>query len=224
MTTDPREVHDADSDTPFNASRWQRLCDALGAPPGHGVRDRFDALRAAYAEPQRHYHTAQHIGECLARLDGARAQIEEVAAAADTALIEVAIWLHDVVYDPTAHDNEARSAAVAREWFGGALAADRLACLARWIVATQAHEAAPDDAGLQALLDIDLSILAAAPARFAEYEEQVRREYAHVPEGAFREGRHAFLRTLAARERLFHHPAFVALEAPARANLKAALA
>ena len=33
---------------------------------------------------------------------------------------------------------------------------------------------------MQFLLDIDLAILAASPARFAEYEQQIQKEYAWV--------------------------------------------
>ena len=207
------------SPTPvFSAQRWQALCDALAVPPAHAARQRFANVQAAYAEPQRHYHTAQHIGECLAQLDAVATHLH------DAPLVELAIWLHDLVYDPPAKDNEARSAELAQHWFAGALAPERVQRLADWINATRLHAAAPQDADLQALLDIDLAILAAAPARFAQYEAQVAREYAHVPPALFAAGRRAFLSELLTRERLFHHPAFVQLEAPARANLAASVA
>ena len=201
------------STAPFSAQRWQALCDALAVPPAHAVRQRFADVQTAYAEPQRHYHTAQHIGECLAQLDAVAAHLQ------DAPLVELAIWLHDLVYDPPAKDNEARSAELAQQWLAGALAPERLQRLVDWIKATRLHEAAPQDADLQALLDIDLAILAAAPARFAQYEAQVAREYAHVPPALFAVGRRAFLNELLTRKRLFHHPAFVQLEARARRNL-----
>ena len=197
----------------FSAQRWQALCDALAVPPTHAARQRFADLQAAYAEPQRHYHTGQHIGECLAQLDAVAAHLQ------DAPLVELAIWLHDLVYDPPAKDNEARSADLAQQWLAGALAPNRLQRLADWINATRLHEAAPQDADLQALLDIDLAILAAAPARIAQYEQQVASEYAHVPPALFAVGRRAFLSELLTRERLFHHPAFAQLEASARRNL-----
>ena len=197
----------------FNATAWHQLCDALAVPPDHAVRQRFEQVQAAYAEPWRHYHTAQHIDECLAAWAAVRAQLKAPACVA------LAIWLHDLVYDPKAKDNEAQSAALTRDWWRGALPEDQLATVCGWIEATQAHEAAPHDADLQALLDIDLAILAAEPTRFAQYEAQVAREYAHVPPDLFAQGRRAFLQTLSVRPALFHHPAFVHLEAPARANL-----
>jgi predicted metal-dependent HD superfamily phosphohydrolase len=206
----------------FTPARWQALCRALAVPLAHTASTRFDEVQAAYAQPQRHYHTAQHIAECLAQLDAIVAP-PEGCLLQDAPLVELAIWLHDLVYDPTAKDNEARSAELAQQWFAGALAPARLQRLGGWIEATRLHEAAPQDADLQALLDIDLAILAAAPARFVEYEAQVAREYAHIPPALFSQGRRAFLSELLVRAQLFHHPALTQLEAPARRNLVASV-
>ena len=75
------------------------------------------------------------------------------------------------------------------------------------------------------LLDIDLAILGAAPARFDEYERQVRAEYAHVAEADFRAGRARVLAGFLARPRLYATEAFHgALEQRARANLARSLA
>lgn len=73
------------------------------------------------------------------------------------------------------------------------------------------------------LLDIDLAILAAPPARFAEYDAQIRREYAFVDDARYLAARRAVLTGFLARPRLYHsdvlHERF---EARARANLAAA--
>jgi predicted metal-dependent HD superfamily phosphohydrolase len=52
---------------------WQRAWQGLAAQ-GDGASLR-DALYQAYAEPQRHYHTQQHLRECLALF----AQLENIA-------------------------------------------------------------------------------------------------------------------------------------------------
>ena len=54
------------------------------------------------------------------------------------------------------------------------------------------------------LSDADLAILAAPDGRYAEYVAAVRREYSHVPDAAFREGRADILRDLLAKPHLFH--------------------
>ena len=56
---------------------WQRAWTGIGAAGEGGAL--FAQLMAAYAEPQRHYHTQQHLGECLSAFDGARALAERLA-------------------------------------------------------------------------------------------------------------------------------------------------
>ncbi|MDB5860912.1 MAG: N-methyl-D-aspartate receptor subunit [Ramlibacter sp.] len=197
---------------------WQRLWGELGATVVNGGL--MNQLVAAYSERQRHYHTLQHLRECLAQFDAAAMLAHRPAE------VELALWFHDAVYDPQRKDNEERSADWARASVlaagCGAEAAERVAAL---VLATRSHEAQADDADAALLLDIDLAILAAAPGRFAEYERQVRAEYAHVPEAEFRAGRARVLRGFLERDRIYLTDVFHdALEARARDNLRRSLA
>lgn len=199
-------------------SSWQRMWGELGAREVNGGL--MNQLAAAYSEPHRHYHTLQHLRECLAHWDAA------ASLARRPAEVELALWFHDAVYDPQRTDNEERSAAWAR---ASVLAAGCEEAVAQrvhdLVMATRMHEAPDDDPDTQLLLDIDLAILGAAPARFAEYERQVRAEYAHVPDAVFRAGRARILAGFLARERLYATQAFHdALEERARANLQRSVA
>jgi predicted metal-dependent HD superfamily phosphohydrolase len=175
-------------------------------------------LLRSWAEPQRRYHTLQHLRECLHALD----QWRHLARAPE--LLVLALWFHDAVYDPQAADNETRSA----DWARAALPALGLPAegcrrVAELVLATRDHQAADADMGL--LLDLDLAILAAGPERFAEYERQIREEYAFVPEEAFKTGRHRILSGFLGRPRLFVTEALhAAWDAAARRNLQAACA
>jgi predicted metal-dependent HD superfamily phosphohydrolase len=83
------------------------------------------------------------------------------------------------------------------------------------------HEAVPGDIDQKVLVDVDLSILAAEPARFDEYEKQIREEYAWVPGIVFRARRRSILAELLARPAIFSMRKFIdAYEAQARANLE----
>lgn len=190
--------------------RWIRTARALGIDPDLPERD---AVLARYAEPHRRYHTLRHLDECFERLEPVRAHAERVGE------IDVALWYHDAVHDPLASDNEARSAdlavrAMQRAGLGGT-ACDRVRAL---IMATR-HDAlpAPGDAAL--LVDVDLGILAAEPARFDEYEEEIRAEYAWVPGPLFRSKRREVLSGFGARERIYVSGAFDGDERRARENL-----
>jgi predicted metal-dependent HD superfamily phosphohydrolase len=194
----------------FTRERWSTLCTRVRCD---AAIEKFDQLTAAYAEPVRAYHTAQHIDECLTLLD----TVAHTLQSPDD--VELAIWLHDAIYDPQAKDNEARSAALALQWFAQ-LSIERQEVLSRRILATQRHLPCPDDSDGQALLDIDLAILAAAPDRFAEYAKQVRKEYNFVPWPLYWYKRKQFMRQMAQRAQLYFHPALAPrLESLARRNL-----
>ena len=202
----------------FTLSHWQRLWGQLGAAQASGGL--MNQLVAAWGERHRHYHTLQHLRECLAHFEAASMLARRPAE------VELAIWFHDAVYDPARDDNEARSADWARDSVRAAgcdgQVADRVHAL---VMATKSHEAEGDDPDARLLLDIVLAILGAAPARFDEYERQVRREYGHVADADWRAGRARVLSKFLDRPRIYATDAFRdALEARARDNLARSLA
>ena len=200
-----------------SAESWKRLWAGLGAaeiPVGL-----FNQLVAAYSERHRHYHTLQHLRECLAYFESAASLAKRPAE------VELALWFHDAVYDPRASDSEERSAGWAQRSVlaagCGAATADRVHAL---VLATARHDAG-GDADTAVLLDIDLAILGAAPARYADYARQVRAEYAHVGDEEFRMRRSAVLGAFLARPRIYATDAFAeALEQRARANVAGEIA
>ncbi|MGJ3700631.1 HD domain-containing protein [Variovorax sp. AFSI2.2] len=176
-------------------------------------------LQRRYSEPQRHYHTLQHLGECLTWFE------REQALAERPGEVALALWFHDAIYDVHAHDNEARSA----EWARSALLAsgvqaestERVHAL---VMATR-HDAVPEGRDAELLIDIDLSILGAERERFDEYERQVHAEYAFVPDAVRLPRRRAILQRFLAREAIYATPRMHALlEARARANLARSIA
>jgi predicted metal-dependent HD superfamily phosphohydrolase len=195
---------------------WARVwAAAAGAGDGAGLRD---ALLSRYAEPWRHYHTRQHLAECLALFD------EFADLAADPAAVELALWFHDAVYDIPGRDNEGRSAAWAQQALAAAGTRAPLPETVRELVLATRHDVAPAGADAALVVDIDLAVLAAAPERFAEYENQIRAEYAYVPRFLFRRKRRAILQGFLDRWAIFATTALHRrFEAAARRNLAAAL-
>jgi predicted metal-dependent HD superfamily phosphohydrolase len=191
---------------------WKRL--ALD-PPAHLYRDLVSAWRA----PGRHYHDVRHLEACLAW----RPQLRALATHPDA--VELALWFHDAVYEPRRRDNEERSAAWARTALFQAGADARLAHhVHRLVLSTRQHGPA-EDADTRVLCDIDLAILGAAPERYAEYENDIRAEYAWVPEPEFRAARRAVLEGFLARPAIYATAPFAEqLEAQARTNLAGAIA
>ena len=62
---------------------------------------------------------------------------------------------------------------------------------ARLIRLTAGHQVAPDDASGAVLVDADLAILAAPPDAYDRYTVEVRAEYGHLDDDAWRTGRRA---------------------------------
>jgi predicted metal-dependent HD superfamily phosphohydrolase len=195
-----------------SGASWQRLWRELGADPvPMGL---YNQLVAAWSERQRRYHTLQHLRECLAHFEAA------ASLAVHPAEVELALWFHDAVYDPQRADNEERSAEWAwRSMLAAGCPQEPAQRVQALVLATRGH-AASDDPDTRLLLDIDLAILGAAPGRYDEYATQVRAEYAHVPDAAFRAGRARVLAGFLERPRLYATNAFHdALEHRARENL-----
>jgi predicted metal-dependent HD superfamily phosphohydrolase len=173
-------------------------------------------LAERYGEPHRAYHDLAHIAEVLRWFD---VVADEVGWHAPRDVYD-AILFHDVIYDPTRSDNEARSAELAREHG----ASERTAAL---ILLTAKHGSISDteaDHDAAHFLDADTAILGASPSEFDAYDAAIAVEYKHVPPDAYRAGRRAFLEKMHARPRLFLTDFFHArLDAPARSNLARAI-
>ncbi|MEU9778416.1 hypothetical protein [Streptomyces sp. NPDC047968] len=187
-----------------------------GDGPGATVLDRYaDDLLGRWAEPQRRYHTTDHLVAVLHRVD----ELREYAA--DLAAVRLAAWFHDAVYLPDRSENEERSARLAeRALTELGVGEARTAEVARLVRLTVTHDPEEGDADGQVLCDADLAVLAAAPAAYAAYAAAVREEYGFVPEELFRDGRAAVLRGLLALPRLYRTPhGREHWEAPARHNL-----
>jgi predicted metal-dependent HD superfamily phosphohydrolase len=196
--------------------RWLALAGELGL--SGPVREAGEDLLGRYAQPHRRYHNLGHLHDCLEWLDRVRPQ------AGDPAAVEAALWFHDTVYDVGAADNEARSAAMAREVLCSlGLASERIETIAQEILAT-AHQTPPQTADAQLVCDIDLSILAAPAPKYDAYAAAIRAEAGLAP-AEFRQRRSEFLRARLQRPQLYHTAAFqLQCEAPARANMQRELA
>ncbi|MEU6893995.1 hypothetical protein ABZ934_19750 [Streptomyces sp. NPDC046557] len=200
--------------------RWRATTTGAGADPALDPAPHADRLLAAWAEPQRRYHTTAHLADVLARIDVLAPHAQDPAA------VELAAWFHDAVYRPDRSENEERSAALAERALPElGIDAARTAEVARLVRLTVTHDPAPGDTNGEVLCDADLAVLAGAPDAYAAYVAAVRAEYGFVPDDAFRAGRAAVLRQLLDLPRLFRTPhGSTHWEAPARRNLAAELA
>ncbi|MGN9910830.1 HD domain-containing protein [Phytohabitans sp. LJ34] len=195
--------------------RWVAAARGAGATAGdEALSAAGEALLARWREPQRHYHTVDHLAAMLSIVD----------AEGGGDPVRLATWYHDAVYDPRSPGdaNERESAALARAELATLGVPEPVAAeVARLVLLTAGHAVTPGDGDGELLCDADLAVLARPPAEYDAYAAAVRREYAHVPDELFRAGRAAVLTSLLDLPALYRRPALAERwEAPARANLE----
>mmetsp|Transcript_15694 Transcript_15694/g.24380 ORF Transcript_15694/g.24380 Transcript_15694/m.24380 type:complete len:244 (+) Transcript_15694:150-881(+) len=191
-------------------------------------------------EPQRAYHTLQHLYELFQNLDKIHSKV------ADVDVVELAIFFHDIVYQTKGYSpgqNEHESAELFLEYANQLKQAwiiemgDHEETGLKWqsatervetyIRATANHDHTVVDDGQSSdgnyFLDLDLLILAASEDRYHNYTQQVRHEYT-APHGPFSrrqflEGRLGFLASFLSKEQRFFRTMDHATEDQSRKNM-----
>lgn len=201
----------------LNEKRWNNLIDRLTGNPPPG--DFFKQLVDAYSEPHRCYHNISHIEHCLEEFNA----VVSLCKLPDE--VEFAIWLHDVVYDPHASDNEEMSALRARKILSESNCPETKANNIQELILATRHIHSPATMDAKLIVDIDISILGQIPAIFDKYEENIRAEYSWVTEEAYRAGRSRILRGFLDKPSIYSTEGFEKMYGhQARENIKKTLA
>lgn len=165
----------------------------------HPLRRRWDALVPGaedlgaellnrWGEPHRRYHDRRHLLQVLEALHRLGCAERPVLLAA---------WFHDAVYDGVPGSDEEASAVLAEELLPPAgLPDSETAEVSRLVRLTAGHNPADGDEYGKMLCDADLAVLGRDPDAYDRYAADVRQEYRHVDDNAFRAGRRAVLETL----------------------------
>ena len=180
----------------------------------------WQAVAIRYNEPQRAYHTLRHIEQLFAQFERVKQHLNAPH------IIALALYYHDVIYEPTRSDNELKSAEYAIESLSPYLTTEQCQRIYVLIMMTATHQLdelmdANKRSDAAYLLDMDLSVLGTAWSEYAQYASAVRQEYAHVPVTDYRTGRTAVLKGLLAHSKLYlTEYYFERLEKQARDNIK----
>ena len=178
-----------------------------------------------YDEPIRAYHNLNHLLQLFGQFEQVKSHLQQPA------IVALALFYHDIIYDPTQQDNELKSAEYAITHLQDYLSTEQCKRVYDLIVMTATHQLDHEggnildgntlDNDAAYLLDMDLSILAADWADYQRYAQAVRQEYTHVASDDYRNGRIAVLDGLLARARLYlTEDYYERLEHIARENIK----
>ncbi|XP_071485014.1 uncharacterized protein [Diadema antillarum] len=191
----------------------------------------WEYIEKNYCESQRYYHTLQHVDAMIRLLHKHYTKFPCSPPFACRA-VEVAIFFHDLIYNPKAGDNEEQSAEAFMQFAKDHLTDDEdfsqdcIDTIYDWILATK-HHCTPEhneNFGTGAkhfFLDLDLEVLGRPPAEYEIYANQIRKEYSHIPDVDFRVGRAKVLKKFLERNRIFATELFYkTYESQARQNIQ----
>jgi predicted metal-dependent HD superfamily phosphohydrolase len=175
-------------------SLWRRCLNEAATDASAEIHQR---LVNAYNEPQRHYHTLAHIDHCLEIFD----QCKSLATNPDA--LEIAVWFHDVIFEPGKHNNEALSADLYEELSAGVHDTKFRQLVGRLIIATLHDGCSLDDSDAGYMVDIDLSSFGLPWEDFLRDGQHLREESARLSDAEYYRKQCDFQACLLARPRFY---------------------
>lgn len=154
----------------------------------------LDNLIQQYSSPHRFYHNCDHLVHVLELLH--QSSMDEPAA-------YWATFYHDYIYVAGDRNNEPES---------GKIAAIQMAALGIessviektvYLIEATAQHKTKSAEWMNVFLDADMAILGVVHERYNSYRENVRREFAAIPEFLYKQGRKKFLQKCLEENRLF---------------------
>jgi dephospho-CoA kinase len=215
--------------------RERFLTSSLGSKQNYSAI--WDAIFSAYTEDGRYYHVLEHLAYMFYQFDQVRHLLKYPA------IVEEAIWFHDIVYHANSKGylNEERSVQRMFELYNEYAHIDLqrmsgnipvLATAGEFILSTKGHAitspyllANPDlKHDCEIFLDIDLSVLFSDAWTLEQFEHGVRQEYRIYNESEYAHGRVAALQTFLNRPKVLYSQAFADQEPQARCSLERIIA
>jgi predicted metal-dependent HD superfamily phosphohydrolase len=171
---------------------WRRCIPSQGAVAAGDV---YADLRRRLDAPNRRFHNLHHIRDCLRRFD------EVASLLRDPDAVEVALWFHDAVYEPSDTDNERRSAELFLARSNGARPLFRRRVCGLILTTRHQRQARGNDRCF--IDDIDLAGFGAPWEVFTQQGVLLREEFSDQDDAQYHAGQASFLERLAGRPWFF---------------------
>ncbi|XP_067677643.1 uncharacterized protein [Haliotis asinina] len=192
---------------------WTELCHDIGVAVE--VADKWwTTIVNKYTEDQRHYHTLDHIADMCVFYNNWKQRLRNSSAVA------LAIFFHDIVYDPKSSSNEQDSIQMFRDFAHEAELDAYLKDAAIQLIDATITHVAVDNTDLKFFLDFDMAVLGRPAEGYSNYASQIQREYGHLDNATFNSKRSQVLQNFLARDHIFSTEEFTQLyEGKARSNM-----
>lgn len=178
------------------------------------IESMWKDLLSHYSEKFRKYHNIEHLEQMFYQYDLYKAKVENPLEVA------ISIFYHDIIYQVSRKDNEAKSADYAKNLFKNKEI--NMQIIKDLILATKDHNAKTNDEKF--MVDFGLSILGQNGESYLEYCKKIRKEYRIYPNLIYNPGRKKVLMHFLEKERIFQTDIFYQqFEKKARLNLQTEL-
>jgi predicted metal-dependent HD superfamily phosphohydrolase len=176
----------------------------------------FTDLINTYSHPARQYHNLEHIKEIFSLLE----QVADIVQ--NVQVLKLSAWFHDYVYNPQAKDNEELSAIYAKNILNQLNIDSEIVYSTTQIIrSTNNHQPRLTSIDNLIFLDLDLAILGSTPERYLQYNQAIRKEYQHLSDRDYYQGRTKVLTKFVTRPRIYYTDYFYRrFEAIARKNMQ----
>ncbi len=178
----------------------------------------YDALIERYDEQHRAYHNVGHLVELFEYFYKHKDNFK------DPRTVALALFYHDIIYDVSHKDNEARSALMVLKDLP-ALGFNVNFCerVANLVTMTASHICDENDMDAALMLDMDMAVLGLPNPDYKRYARAIEKEYkSYYPTTFYQQGRIQFLNIYRKKERFFMTDIFEnRYGAEALANIKA---
>ncbi len=164
-------------------SKFIKLWKKIGAKSNPFTE--YNKLDTLYSK-KRHYHNLIHIRMCLNELNFIKKQKNTKY---DFDSIELAIWYHDIIYDPKMDNNEEKSAEYVTNVLKNANLSIKIINKVEALILSTKHNCFSRKKDERLLQDIDICIFGQSRKIFEKYEKNIRKEYSWVPLKKYKEGR-----------------------------------
>jgi predicted metal-dependent HD superfamily phosphohydrolase len=133
----------------------------------------------------------------------------------------MAIWFHDVIYEPGQGYNEDKSAKWASMFSRIVGMSDIFSKRVQYLILATKHDKIPEEMDAKYIIDIDLSIFGQLGDIFLQYEEGIRKEYCAYDDEYYKQRRAPLLQDFLKRDFIYLTDIFQEkYEKSARKNLK----
>ncbi len=147
------------------------------------IKNLWQEIAQRHGEAHRHYHNLSHLIHLMDLLQEVKQDLAKPNA------VYLALFYHDVVYEPQLQDNEEQSARLAKERLSKTKVPHAIVnvCVEA-ILATKKH-AAHTNKDINYLTDADLGILGSEWPEYLTYTKKIRQEYQAYDDDTYRKGR-----------------------------------